>query len=896
MKQVRAALRRLAGVFTGHRADEELREELEAHLEMATAENIRRGMPPDEARRQALLASGGLTQAAEAVRDQRGLPWLESVAADLRYALRALRHSPAFTSVVVVTLALGIGANTAIFSVVRGVLLKPLPHTDGDRLIYLRHSMDGPGGANLTFSVPEVRDFRSGVPSLAGIAEYSSWTAIHQRQEGAERISVGLVTGNYFEVMGLRAVLGRLTGPSDDGPGVPPVAVLTYEYWLKRFGGDSSIVGKQVTLDKKPVTVIGVLQPAPFFPDRVDALLNMVNSEHHLSATMVEGRTHRMTEVVARLAPGGTLDQARTQVAAVYARTQREFKEAYDPGSHYRVAVIPFKEVLGERARLVLWLLMGAAGFVLIIAAANVANLTLMRGVRREHELVARAALGAGVARLRRLLLAENLVLTLMGAMLGVLMAIGGVRLLTSLAERYSPRANEIRLDAEVLGFTLAVSVTIALLLSFLASLPKEGTFASRIAAGGWRMSGSLRKQRLQRGLVVAQIAVSVVLLAGAGLLTRTMIRLSQVSTGLRTEEVLTLQVPLLTPTELLFNPAADAAAKQRYEEMRREVAALPGVIEAGVGSPLPLRRSDVVLDVKAEGKALAAGEAMPRAELRTADPDYFRAAGIPLLKGRPFAATDGPTAGKVVIVNQTLADRLFPGEDPVGQRIAWTGEVLKFTPISGEWRTIVGVAGNTQDGGLDAEPRPVVFMPFVQMLALGGGLVIRADSNVARLAAAATRIVRRIAPTAPIENVMTVAQYKDRSVSPRRLNAALVSSFGILAVIIAAVGIAGVLAFSVSARTNEIGIRMSLGADSRRVQRMILSEGGVLLAIGLLVGVVGAFGAAGVIRGLLFGVAPHDPATFAGVAVTMAAIGMVACWVPALRAARIDPAIAMRS
>ena len=896
MKQVRAALRRLAGVFTGHRADEELREELEAHLEMATAENIRRGMPPDEARRQALLASGGLTQAAEAVRDQRGLPWLESVAADLRYALRALRHSPAFTSVVVVTLALGIGANTAIFSVVRGVLLKPLPHTDGDRLIYLRHSMDGPGGANLTFSVPEVRDFRSGVPSLAGIAEYSSWTAIHQRQEGAERISVGLVTGNYFEVMGLRAVLGRLTGPSDDGPGVPPVAVLTYEYWLKRFGGDSSIVGKPVTLDKKPVTVIGVLQPAPFFPDRVDALLNMVNSEHHLSATMVEGRTHRMTEVVARLAPGGTLDQARTQVAAVYARTQREFKEAYDPGSHYRVAVIPFKEVLGERARLVLWLLMGAAAFVLIIAAANVANLTLMRGVRREHELVARAALGAGVARLRRLLLAENLVLTLMGAMLGVLMAIGGVRLLTSLAERYSPRANEIRLDAEVLGFTLAVSVTIALLLSFLASLPKEGTFASRIAAGGWRMSGSLRKQRLQRGLVVAQIAVSVVLLAGAGLLTRTMIRLSQVSTGLRTEEVLTLQVPLLTPTELLFNPAADAAAKQRYEEMRREVAALPGVIEAGVGSPLPLRRSDVVLDVKAEGKALAAGEAMPRAELRTADPDYFRAAGIPLLKGRPFAATDGATAGKVVIVNQTLADRLFPGEDPVGQRIAWTGEVLKFTPISGEWRTIVGVAGNTQDGGLDAEPRPVVFMPFVQMLALGGGLVIRADSNVARLAAAATRIVRRIAPTAPIENVMTVAQYKDRSVSPRRLNAALVSSFGILAVIIAAVGIAGVLAFSVSARTNEIGIRMSLGADSHRVQRMILSEGGVLLAIGLLVGVVGAFGAAGVIRGLLFGVAPHDPATFAGVAVTMAAIGMVACWVPALRAARIDPAIAMRS
>jgi putative ABC transport system permease protein len=644
------------------------------------------------------------------------------------------------------------------------------------------------------------------------------------------------------------------------------------------------------------VTVIGVLQPAPFFPDRVDALLNMVNSEHHLSATMVEGRTHRMTEVVARLAPGASLERVRAEVEAVYARVQREHRDAYDPAAHYRVAVLPFKDVMGERARLTLWLLMGAAAFVMIISAANVANLTLMRGVRREHELVVRAALGAGVARLRRLLLAENLMLAVLGAVLGLGLAVGGVRLLTSLAERYSPRASEIRLDAVVFGFTLALSVAVAVLLSFLASLPREGSFASRILAGAQRMSGGLRKQRLQRALVVVQVAVSVVLLAGAGLLTRTMIRLSDVSTGLRTEEVLTMQVPLLTPTELLTNPAADAAAKQRYEEMRREVAALPGVIAVGVGSPMPLRRGDVVFEVKAEGRSPAVGEAMPRAELRTADPSFFRAAGIPLLSGRPFATTDGPAAGKVVIVNQTLAHRLFPNEDPVGKRIAWTGDVLRFTPISGDWRTIVGITGNTKDGGLDAEPRPVVYMPFAQMLAMGGGLVIRADSNVSALIPAATRIVRRIAPTAPIENVMTVAQYKDRSVSPRRLNAALVSSFGLLAVLIAAVGIAGVLAFSVSARTIEIGIRMSLGADPGRVQRMILGEGGVLLAIGLVLGIAGAFAAAGVIRGLLFGVAPHDPVTFVGVAVMMATIGIAACWIPALRAARIDPAITMRS
>jgi predicted permease len=896
MKYVRGAMARISGLFTKPGADDDLREEFRAHIEMATAENLRRGMNPNEARRQAILDSGGLTQAAEAVRDQRSLPWVESIAADIRYAMRTLRRSPAFTLVVVATLALGIGANTAIFSVVRGVLLKPLPHRDGDRLVYLRQSADGPGGRNLSFSVPEVRDLRNGAPSFSGLAEYSPWTSIYQSDQGAERVGVGLVTGNYFEVMGLSPILGRLTRSSDDGPGVPVVVVLTHDYWIKRFAGDSSVVGKQLRLDGKMATVIGVLQPAPFFPNRIDALTNMVMSDHHLSATMVEGRTHRMTEIVARLAPGATLAQAQNEVATVYSRVQREYKDAYDPGSHYRVAVIPFREAIGERARLTLWLLMGAAAFVLIIAVANVANLTLMRGVSREHELVVRAALGAGVARLRRLLLVENLLLAFAGAIVGIAIAVGGVRLLVTLAERYSPRASEIRLDAVVLAFMLGLSLAVALLLSFLASLPKEGRFASRILAGAQRLSGGLRKQRLQRGLVVVQVAVSVMLLAGAGLLTRTMIRLAEVDTGLRTEEVLTMQVPLLTPTELLTNPAADVAAKQRYEQMRREIAALPGVIEAGVGSPAPLRSSDVRFDVKAEGKTLAVGEAMPHAELRTADPTFFRAAGIPLLRGRTFTTTDGPMSGKVVIINQTLANRLFPNEDPVGKRIAWTGDVLRFTPISGDWRTIVGVVGNTQDGGLDAESKQAVFMPFTQMLALGGSLVIRADSNVARLTSASTRIVRGIAPTAPIENVMTIAQYKDRSISPRRLNAVLVSSFGILAMIIAAVGIAGVLAFSVSARTNEIGIRMSLGAESGRVQRMILREGGVLVALGLVLGVAGASFAARFIRGLLFGVAPNDPVTLAGVGVVMGLIGIAACWLPALRAARIDPVIAMRS
>ena len=894
---VRAVLARLAGVFaTRSSRDDDLRDEMEAHLEMETAEYVRRGMSPEAARRKALMSAGGLTQAAEAVRDQRGLPWLESIIADVRYAVRALRNSAAFTAIVVITLSLGIGANTAIFSVVRGVLLKPLPHADGDRLIYIRQSTDGPTGANIGFSVPEVRDLRNGVPSLAGIAEYSPFTFTLRRERDAARVNVGLVTGNYFEVMGLSPVLGRLTRPSDDGTGVPPVMVLTHDYWLSRFGGDSSIIGKQVDLDGKSVTVIGVVQPAPFFPDRIDALLNMVVSEHHVSAIMVEGRSHRMTQVVARLKPDRTLDDARTEIAAAFDRMQREHKEAYDEASHHRVAVIPFHEALGERARLTLWLLMAAAAFVLVISVANVANLTLMRGVRREHELVVRAALGAGVARLRRLLLVENLLLTLTGAAIGVVIAVVGVRLLVSLAERYSPRAGEIALDGTVLGFMLTLSVLIAVLLSFLASLPQEGTFAAWIASGARRMSGSMRKQQLQRALVVAQVAVSVVLLAGAGLLTRTLLRLSSVETGLRTEEVLTMSVPLLTPAQLLFEPQTEARAKQQYEEMVREIRAIPGVVEVGLGSTMPLRSSSVGFEVVAEGEPPRVGEPLPRADFRTANPTYFRAAGIPLLKGREFTPADRRDTERVVIINETLADRLFPDDDPIGKRIAWAGDVLRFTPISPDWRTVVGVVGNTRDGGPDAAPRGVMFSPFAQELALGGGLVIRADSNVAALASAATRIVRRIVPTALIENVMTVTQFRDRLVSPRRLNAVLVSSFGILALIIAAVGIAGVLAFSVSARTNEIGVRMSLGANSGRVQRMILREGGELLALGLVIGMTGAFFGARVIQGLLFGIAPYDPATFLGAAALMTVIGIASCWIPAHRAARIDPAIAMRS
>jgi predicted permease len=526
----------------------------------------------------------------------------------------------------------------------------------------------------------------------------------------------------------------------------------------------------------------------------------------------------------------------------------------------------------------------------MIISAANVTNLTLMRNVRRDQELVVRSALGAGTARLRRLLLAENLLLAGIGAVLGLVLAFGGVRLLVALAERYSPRAGEIQIDGVVLGFTLLLTVAMAVLLSYAPSLAKEGALASVISSGASRMSGSLKKQRLQRGLVVAQIAVSVVLLTGAGLLTRTMLQLSEVRDGLTTEEVLSMELPLN------YGEYSDADARALYERMRLEVQTIPGVKDVGIGSTMPLQSQQFVLDVKAEGHQLANGEPQPHSELRLANPEYFRASGIPMLSGRAFEATDRDSSAKVVILNKTAAEKLFPGLNPIGRRIAWTGDVLRFIGISADWRTVVGVVGDTKDGGLDAEPRLVTFEPWAQEQVFGGGgLVIRTAQNAIGLIAPATRVVRGIAPNVPIENVRTIAQVRDQSVAPRRLNAVLVSSFGGLAVIIAAVGIAGVLAFSVNARTNEIGIRMSLGADALRVQRMILAEGGVLLVIGLVLGVAGAVVATQMIQGLLFGVAPHDPLTLLGVAIAMAAVGVGACWLPALRAARIDPAVAIR-
>lgn len=809
---------------------------------------------------------------------------------DLRYVLRSLGRARGFAIAVILTLGLGIGANTAIFSVVRGVLLKPLPHRDGDRLLYLRHSVQA-SGTDIAFSVPEINDFRRESRTLEQIAEYSPITLNFVDENNASQIDVGLVTGNYLSVMGLAPIMGRSFTDGDDGAGAAPVIMLTYGYWQSYFGGDPNIVGRTLRIAGRNVEVIGVLQSAPFFPGRFDALMNMSVSEHHVSALMQDGRTHRMTEVIARMKPDASLEQARQDVAAITSRAHEQFPEMYDKASGYGVTVTPFKEVLGSDARLTLYLLVAVAAFVLIIACANVANLALMRGVRREHELTLRAALGAGTERIRRLLIAENVVLALGGALLGIGIAYAGVGMLTAITARVSPRSDEIAVDGWVLLFTLGLSLAVALFLSFVPKIGDEDALAQGLQAGSSKASGGVRRRRLQQALVVVQVAVSVILLTGTGLLVRSMQRLAAVDPGLDTHNVLTMEVP--------FDFTADdpVITKQRHTQMVTELDALPQVEVVGMGSTTPLRRAGFQLDLKVEGRPQNPGEPIPSAEYRTADPGYFRAAGIKLIEGREIQTTDRAGGENVVVINQTLATRLWPDQSAVGRRLAWTGDVLRFIGMAeNEYRTVVGVVADTKDGGLDADPVGAVFTPSEQSIFPAGTIVMRANVDPATLAPTAREIVRSIAPAQPIENVHALDAIRDESIGPRRLNALLVGSFGLLALVIATIGIAAVLAFSVSARTAEIGIRMSLGAAPGQVQRMILGEGGTLLGLGLALGVGGSLALARLMRGLLYEVPPNDPLTLALVAASIAVIGLGAAWWPALRASRIHPGEALRA
>ena len=807
----------------------------------------------------------------------------------MRYAIRSLLKAPGYSILVILTLALGVGANTAVFSVVRGVLLRPLSNEGGDRLVYLKQSAALSGQEDVKFSVPEIVDLRAGSTALTGIAEYSAMPFTMLGGDKPVQVQAGIVSGNYFEVMGLGSVLGRAIGSADDGAAAEPVMMLTYRYWQTAFAGDPGVLGRTYRMNGRTVTIIGVAAPAPPFPSETDVFVNLVTSPHHLDATMVHGRSHRMTDVFARLAPGATVTAAQAEVNGIASRMYGDHPENYDAAAGYAVSLEPLRDALTSNARRTLILLMAVAALVLLTACANVANLVLTRTLRREREFAVRWALGSTAGRLRKILLAEASVLALLGTAAGIVMAYVGLDLLVGFAERFTARASEIRIDGSVLAFALLVSAAAAFIFAFLPPLRSQEVAGASLTRGGTRSTGGRR--RLQRGLIMAQVAASVTVLTAAGLLTRTLMRLNAVDLGVELENTLTFEAPINPDFTM---PPAQALALQ--DEMERRIGALPGVTNVGVGVSVPLRSTPIGLEVRREGAVPRPGEPIPIANFRTATSTFFESAGMRVLNGRNFQSTDDMDGRKVVILNEALARRLFGDENPIEKRVTWTGQVLSAIGMKEEWKTVVGVVNNTLDDGPDAAPPLQMFEPMAQngMGFFPGAFVVRATA-APTLAPRILQIIQELAPEVPVLRMATLQQIRDENVASERLNTLLVGMLGTLALAIAAIGLAGALSFFISERTAEIGIRMTLGAAPGQVLRMVLADGAVLLGIGTAIGLVGSLAVARLLEGLLYGVAPRDPLTLVAVISVIGLVGFAACAVPALRAARVDPLVAIR-
>jgi putative ABC transport system permease protein len=834
---------------------------------------------------------------------------------DLRVAAHSLIRTPGLAIAVILTLSLGIGANAAIFTLVRGVLLKPLVNRDEDRLIYIRQSAPGIRDDNTTFSVPEIQDLRASVKSLSAFGDFSAMNFTMIGLGEPRSIQGGVVSGTYFDVMGLHPVLGRLIGPQDDGPKAAGVVVLTYRFWTTALHKDPSVIGKTVRLGSigdRSATIIGVLEPCVPYPQDTEIISNIVTSPHHLSATMVTGRIHRMTELFGRLAPGVTLDQARAELRSVYSAMKKDHPEAYAQEADFQIGTKLLRDQITSGARTVLLVLLAASALVFIIACCNVANLILARTVRREGELAVRVALGASTGALRRMLLAESLLLCGAGAAIGVVSAQPMVAILARYASRFSVRALDLTVDASLLWVGAALAIVAAVILAFVPRLPSSDTSNGlSLSSGSARITGST--SRRQRIFAVTQIAASFVLLAGASALIATLIALQRAQTGLDTQHVLAIDVPAMsygkTPQQV-----ADF-----YKEAIRRVGALPGVSQTAFGDVVPWRDANPVpsgFQFSADGHVHAAGVEYPRAQSRSISPGFFAALGVPIVAGRDFNALDGQNNNgqnkndqnnkneePVVIVSQTLAQRMFPNQDAVNRHVYWTDPVLQFFDGTDLEKArllaphrIIGVTADIDDSHVVPEPTLTIYSPFDEGLMFGGRLFIHTSANPYALVPSVTRIIRDMSADQPVEHAATLEDIRAEVLTPDRLNSLVFGVFAAVALAIAVVGVAGVLAFSVSARTREFGIRLALGSEPQRLLKGVIAEGTLMAAAGVLAGA-----AFGLVLARLAGTyfldvkMPGALPVFVSAFVLMA-VAVIASVLPAARAARVDVMQALRS
>src|SRR5262252_5430079 len=686
---------------------------------------------------------------------------------DLRTALRSLARAKGLTITVALTLALGIGANAAIFSVVRGVLLRPLVNRDEDRLIYIRQSARGIGADNVTFSVPEIQDLRERVRTLTSFGDFSTIGFTMVGLGEPREVRSGVVGGSYFEVMGLRPVLGRLLDAKDDGPKAAGAAVLTYRFWTTVLNSDPSVTGKTVRLGDRAATIVGVLEPSVPYPAETEIIANVVTSPHHLSATMVTGRVHRMTELFGRLAPGVDLETARADLRRAHGAMVKEHPEAYSAKADFRIDATLLRDQITSRARTVLMVLLAASALIFVIACSNVANLILARTVRREGELAIRAALGATNGALRRTLLAETLLLCGAGAMLGVLIARPMVAILARYISRFSVRALDLTVDASMLWVGAALAVVAAVLLAFVPRLPSaDAAHGLGLSSGGLRITGDT--SRRLRIFAMTQIAASFVLLAGAGMLLKTLIALQATPTGFDMRQTLALNVPVIS-----YGRTPDQIAGF-YKEAMRHITELPGVERVAVGAVVPWRDAGTFgpgFEFSADGYARAPGEEYPRARFRTISPGFFAALGVPLIAGRDFNDSDRRGGEPVVIVSQSLAQRMFSTQETINRHMMWTDPVMKFIDVSAGPRRIVGVVADVDDENVVPGPAMTVYHPFEQQELWGCRLFVHTRADPYALVSPVTRIIREMSADQPIERAATLEDVRAEVLSPDRLN-----------------------------------------------------------------------------------------------------------------------------
>ena len=821
---------------------------------------------------------------------------LTALLGDLRVALRSLWRTPALWATVALTLALGIGVNAAIFSVVRGVLLRPLMNRDEDRLIYIQQSAPGLQVDNATFSIPEITDIGAHLKTISKLGTFSTVDFTAQGFGEAREIHAGVVDGAYFDVMGLKPVLGRLLDARDDGPSAAGAAVLTYKFWVTTMHSDRNVIGKVIRLGSmmqvRSATIVGVLEPSIPYPAETEVIANIVTSPHHLSATMVQGREHRMTDVFGRLAPGASLKSARAELRTVYAAMVAAHPEVYKPQHHFQIDARRLRDQINADASTILWLLFGASGLLFVIACSNVANLILARTIRRESELAVRAALGATSGAIRRLLLAEGLVLCGSGGLAGVLVAIPMVKVLRRYALRFSVRAADLTVDFSVLWMGLALALAAAVFLALVPRLPSEDASRGQgLTGGAGRVTGGSRRRI--RVFTVVQIAASFLLLASAGVLLGTLLSLQKAQPGFETGRVLIANLPLIS------DGRTPQQVAQFYQEAQRRVSALPGVESAATGMTAPWLDSRLLsftLQFAVEGRKSESTKDELRARFRFVSPGYFATLGIPLLEGHDFTEADRKEAEPVVIVSKSIAQKLFPGQDAINRHIMWTDPLIKYADISPAPRRIVGVLADVDDANIIPQRNMTIYQPFAQGPLFMACLLVRARKDPYALVPTITKTIRAAAATQPVEHTSTLEDVRTGVLASNRVNAIVFGGFAILALAISVVGVAGVLAFAVSGRTREFAIRLAVGAQPRRILAGVLIDGAPTAAIGIAAGGLVGWGLSRLAGNYVPELRLPGPIPLIGSAAVVVTSAVVGSLVPAARAARVDPVQALRA